>query len=120
LGYGSVLPRDCQSNSPLEFPNADIPESFVEHLMARQSLAAVSAVIALAAGSAQAQMLVVWGRYDPSFTIDGATAYKQAVPDAEVHILDAGHFALDEKLDDIAALIRGFLSRQPPPFGTSN
>jgi pimeloyl-ACP methyl ester carboxylesterase len=43
-----------------------------------------------------------------------------AVPDAEVHILDAGHFALDEKLDDIAALIRGFLFRQPPPFGTSN
>jgi pimeloyl-ACP methyl ester carboxylesterase len=65
-------------------------------------------------------MLVVWGRYDPSFTVDGAAAYKQAVPDAEVHILDAGHFALDEKLDDIAALIRGFLSRQPPPFGISN
>jgi pimeloyl-ACP methyl ester carboxylesterase len=65
-------------------------------------------------------VLVVWGRYDPSFTVDGAAAYKQAVSDAEVHILDAGHFALDEKLDDIAALIRGFLSRQPPPFGTSN
>jgi pimeloyl-ACP methyl ester carboxylesterase len=65
-------------------------------------------------------MLVVWGRYDASFSVDGAAAYKRAVPDAEVHILDAGHFALDEKLDDIAALICGFLTRQPPPFGASS
>lgn len=63
--------------------------------------------------------LVLWGRYDASFTVDGAAAYKQAVPDAEVHILDAGHFAMDEKLDEIAALIRGFLERQPP-FGAAN
>jgi pimeloyl-ACP methyl ester carboxylesterase len=62
-------------------------------------------------------MLVVWGGYDPSFAVAGALAYKREVPDAEVHILNAGHFALDEKLDEIAALIRGFLARQPPPLG---
>lgn len=56
-------------------------------------------------------LLVVWGRYDPSFTVAGAHAYARDVPDAEIHILDAGHFALDEKLDEIAALIRGFLGR---------
>ena len=56
-------------------------------------------------------LLVVWGRYDPSFTVDGAHAYARDVPDAEIHILDAGHFALDEKLDEIAALIRDFLGR---------
>lgn len=58
-------------------------------------------------------LLVVWGRYDPSFTVAGAHAYARDVPDAEIHILDAGHFALDEKLDEIAALIRDFLGRLP-------
>lgn len=57
-------------------------------------------------------MLVVWGRYDPSFAVGGASAYQKDVPDAEVHILDAGHFALDEKVDEIAALMRAFLARQ--------
>lgn len=54
--------------------------------------------------------LVVWGKYDPSFTIAGATAYGRDVPDAEIHLLDAGHFALDEAADEIAAHIDGFLS----------
>ena len=58
----------------------------------------------------QPPMLVVWGRYDPSFTVAGALAYAGDVPDAEIHILDAGHFALDEKVDEIAALIRAFLA----------
>lgn len=58
-------------------------------------------------------LLVVWGRYDPSFTVAGAHAYARDVPDAEIHILDAGHFALDEKVDEIAALIRDFLGRLP-------
>jgi pimeloyl-ACP methyl ester carboxylesterase len=57
-------------------------------------------------------MLVVWGRYDPSFALGGAAAYQADVPDAEIHILDAGHFALDEKVDEVAALIRGFLAKQ--------
>jgi pimeloyl-ACP methyl ester carboxylesterase len=60
----------------------------------------------------QPPMLVVWGKYDPSFAVGGAPAYQREVPKAEVHILDAGHFALDEKLDDIAVLIRDFLARQ--------
>ena len=60
----------------------------------------------------QPPMLVVWGRYDPSFAVAGAMAYKKAAPGAEVHLLDAGHFALDEKLDEVAGLIRAFLARQ--------
>lgn len=59
----------------------------------------------------QPKMLVLWGRYDPSFAVGGAHAYKRDVPQAEVHVLDAGHFALDEKLDEIAALMRDFLGR---------
>jgi pimeloyl-ACP methyl ester carboxylesterase len=59
----------------------------------------------------QPKMLVLWGRYDPSFAVGGAPTYKRDVPSAEVHMLEAGHFALDEKLDDIAALMRDFLGR---------
>jgi pimeloyl-ACP methyl ester carboxylesterase len=57
----------------------------------------------------QPKMLVVWGKYDPSFTIAGATAYADDVPGAEVHLLEAGHFALDEATDEIASLVRGYL-----------
>ncbi|KYG99595.1 alpha/beta hydrolase [Bradyrhizobium sp. DOA1] len=55
--------------------------------------------------------LVVWGKYDPSFAVAGAAAYRDDVPDAEVHLLEAGHFALDEATDEIASLVRGFLAR---------
>jgi pimeloyl-ACP methyl ester carboxylesterase len=49
--------------------------------------------------------LVVWGRNDPSFIAPGAEAFERDLPDAEIHLLDAGHFALDEKNDEIASLI---------------
>jgi pimeloyl-ACP methyl ester carboxylesterase len=55
--------------------------------------------------------LVVWGRYDSSFISAGAEAYKRDVPDAEIHLLDAGHFALDEKVDEIAARMLEFLPK---------
>ena len=54
-------------------------------------------------------MLVTWGKYDPSFALPGATAYLRDVPEAEVHILNAGHFALEEGVDEIAGLMRRFL-----------
>ncbi len=60
----------------------------------------------------QPPMLVVWGKYDPSFAVGGASAYQRDVRNAEVHILDAGHFALDEKVDEVAALMRAFLAKQ--------
>jgi pimeloyl-ACP methyl ester carboxylesterase len=59
----------------------------------------------------QPPLQVIWGRYDPSFQVDEAEAYGRDVPGAEVRILDAGHFALDEQPDLIADLIRGFLQR---------
>ena len=57
--------------------------------------------------------LVVWGRNDPSFIAAGASAFKSDLPDAEIHLLDAGHFALDEKTDEIARLILDFMARHP-------
>ena len=59
----------------------------------------------------QPSTLVVWGKSDPSFNVAGATAYADDVPGAEIHILDAGHFALDEATDEIALLVHGFLER---------
>jgi pimeloyl-ACP methyl ester carboxylesterase len=52
---------------------------------------------------------VTWGRYDPSFEVAEATAYKRDVPSAEVHLLNGGHFALEEQADQIADLTRKFL-----------
>lgn len=57
------------------------------------------------------KMLVMWGRYDPSFIVPGAAGYKRDVPNAELHVLDAGHFALDEKTEEIAGLTREFMER---------
>jgi pimeloyl-ACP methyl ester carboxylesterase len=57
--------------------------------------------------------LVVWGANDPSFIAAGATAFQRDLPDAEIHLLDAGHFALDEKTDEIAALILAFMEKHP-------
>jgi pimeloyl-ACP methyl ester carboxylesterase len=53
--------------------------------------------------------LLVWGRYDPSFAVAECDAFMADVPEAEVHVLDAGHFALDEAADQIAGLMRIFL-----------
>jgi pimeloyl-ACP methyl ester carboxylesterase len=56
-------------------------------------------------------LLVVWGRYDPSFQVAEAEAYRHDVPNAEVHVIDAGHFALDEAPDLVADLTGNFLAR---------
>jgi pimeloyl-ACP methyl ester carboxylesterase len=53
----------------------------------------------------QPPMLVVWGRNDPFFTEPGAHAYRADVPDADIHVFDTGHFALEDHLSDIAPLI---------------
>ena len=63
--------------------------------------------------SKQPRTLVVWGKYDPSFQVAEAAAFKRDVPGAEVHILDAGHFALDTAADQVADLMRVFLPAKP-------
>jgi pimeloyl-ACP methyl ester carboxylesterase len=56
-------------------------------------------------------LLVLWGIYDPSFVVAGAEAYRNDVPDAQVHLLSAGHFALDEAPNEVADLTDAFLAR---------
>ncbi|HEV7778921.1 MAG TPA: alpha/beta hydrolase [Luteibacter sp.] len=58
-------------------------------------------------------VLVLWGSHDDFFTAPGALAYLRDAPQAEVHILDAGHFASLQLPDEIAGLIGDFLERHP-------
>lgn len=57
-------------------------------------------------------VLAVWGKNDPFFLPAGAEAFKRDNPDAEVHLFDAGHFALETSGEEIAAAIRDFLGRK--------
>ena len=59
----------------------------------------------------QPPTLVVWGEKDPSFVAAGAEAFRQDLPNAEIHLLDAGHFALDEQTDEIANMIFQFMAK---------
>jgi pimeloyl-ACP methyl ester carboxylesterase len=61
--------------------------------------------------SRQPRLLVLWGKYDPSFQVAEAAAYQRDVKSAQIHILDAGHFALDTDADKIATEIDNFLAR---------
>ncbi|MBB6257446.1 pimeloyl-ACP methyl ester carboxylesterase [Xanthomonas arboricola] len=63
----------------------------------------------------QPPLLAVWGRHDPAFIPPGAQAYRKDLPNAEVHLLDTGHFALETHAVEIAQYIRDFLSRTLKP-----
>jgi pimeloyl-ACP methyl ester carboxylesterase len=58
----------------------------------------------------QPKTLIVWGRNDPFFTVEGAEAYLRDIPKAELHLLDTGHFALEDSVDFIARKIVGFFA----------
>ena len=60
----------------------------------------------------QPRLLVLWGKHDLSFDLGEPERYRKDVPNAEVYVLDAGHFALDTKADEIAALVREFVKKQ--------
>jgi pimeloyl-ACP methyl ester carboxylesterase len=59
----------------------------------------------------QPPLLVIWGKYDPSFNLSEPESYRRDVPNADVHVLDAGHFALDTAADEIANLVDAFMRR---------
>ncbi len=56
--------------------------------------------------------LIIWGKNDKIFPEDGAHPYLRDLPDAEMHILDTGHFALEDKFVEIEPLIHSFLDRK--------
>ncbi len=59
----------------------------------------------------QPPLLAVWGKNDPFFLPPGAEAYRRDIPDAEVQLLDTGHFALETHCQSIAEMILDFLRR---------
>jgi len=59
--------------------------------------------------SRQPRMLILWGKNDPFFTVEGAKAYKRDLPNAELHLIDTGHFALEDSSAFIAERMRKFL-----------
>jgi pimeloyl-ACP methyl ester carboxylesterase len=61
----------------------------------------------------QPPTLIVWGINDPFFTVEGAKAFQRDLPQAELHLLDTGHFALEEDGEVIAGHITRFLKALP-------
>jgi pimeloyl-ACP methyl ester carboxylesterase len=61
----------------------------------------------------QPPTLIVWGKNDPAFIAAGAEAYLRDLPNAELHLIDAGHFAVEEKPVEIAKYIVPFMDKLP-------
>ncbi len=59
----------------------------------------------------QPPLLAIWGKNDPFFIPPGAEAFQRDNPNAAVHMLDTGHFALETHVEEIAAAIEGFLTK---------
>ena len=58
----------------------------------------------------QPPTLIVWGKNDQGFLVEGADAYKRDLQNLEFHLLDTGHFALEEEVEAIADHIRHFIT----------
>ena len=63
----------------------------------------------------QPPILAVWGNKDPFFLVPGAKAFKRDNPNAEVHLYDTGHFALETHYPEIAGAIRDSCGRKLAP-----
>ncbi|WP_374026278.1 alpha/beta fold hydrolase [Mycobacterium sp. HNNTM2301] len=61
--------------------------------------------------TSQVPLLAVWGKGDGIFGPDGATAFADDLPNAQIHLIDGGHFLLESALTEVAALIRTFLGQ---------
>jgi len=67
----------------------------------------------------QPRMLILWGKNDPFFTVEGAKAYQKDLPHAELHLIDTGHFALEDFSGFIAERMRKFLGQTAAPRGAT-
>ena len=56
----------------------------------------------------QPKLLAVWGKNDPSFIWQGAEAFKKDLPNAEIHFVNSGHFALETHSNEIASFIKNW------------
>ncbi len=67
----------------------------------------------------QPRVLILWGKNDPFFTVEGAKAYQRDLPNAELHLIDTGHFALEDFSAFIAERMRKFLGQSAIPSGVT-
>ena len=67
----------------------------------------------------QPRILILWGKNDPFFTVEGAKAYRRDLPQAELHLIDTGHFALEDFGGFIAERIRRFLGQSAVSSGAT-
>jgi hypothetical protein len=56
----------------------------------------------------QPPTLITWGKNDGIFTVEGAELFKRDIPSAELHLLETGHFALEEEVDRIGSFMHEF------------
>jgi len=63
--------------------------------------------------------LILWGENDPIFLPGGARAFLRDLPDAQLHFFDTGHFALEEKADEMVPILRDFLAQSLPPMNAT-
>ena len=56
--------------------------------------------------------LIVWGPQDGYMPEGAARAYLRDLPDAELHLVDGGHWALETNFDEVVARVRDFLERR--------
>jgi len=69
--------------------------------------------------SRQPRMLILWGKNDQFFTVEGAQAYQRDILNAELHLIDTGHLALEDFSSFIAERMRKFLGQSGVPSGTT-
>ena len=60
----------------------------------------------------QLPTLVIWGKYDAFYSVAEAPCYKRDIPDAEIHILEAGHKVLESHFEEITAILLEFMKRK--------
>ena len=92
LYYSQILPDYAEKQSDLIFDyrnNVELYPTFQQYLRTYQP-----------------PLLAVWGKNDPSFIPAGAEAFQRDIPDAEVHLVDSGHFALESRCEEIAGHIK--------------
>lgn len=58
----------------------------------------------------QPKTLIVWGKNDPFFTVEGAQTYLRDIPEAELNLIDTGHFALEDSSEFIGQKIVSFFA----------
>lgn len=57
----------------------------------------------------QPPALIIWGKYDVFFGVEEAYCYKRDLPNAQTHVIDGGHWALETNFDEVLNLINNFL-----------